>query len=51
MTCTMFEDYLGALEAKIGSKNRNIMVFIDQCPAHPNSWSKLRNICIEFLPP
>lgn len=50
MTYMTFEDYLGALDAKTGSKNRKNILFIDHCPANTNSPSKVGNICIESPP-
>jgi hypothetical protein len=35
MTSHIFENDLHALDAKMGSKNQNILLFLDHFPAHP----------------
>lgn len=49
MTTCVFEDWLHALDAKMGARNRNILLFVDQCSAHPKHMS-LRNVKVVFFP-
>lgn len=49
MTSKLFEEQLHALDAKMGAQNRKIILFIDQCPAHPPTVH-LRNIKLTFFP-
>lgn len=51
MTCSIFEEYLHSIDAKMGCKNRKILLFMDHCPAHPKIVANLRNITLQFLPP
>jgi hypothetical protein len=37
------------LNAKMAAKNRNILLFIDNCAARPKNVSHLCNVCVEFL--
>jgi hypothetical protein len=50
MTSDLFDEYLKALDAKRGGKNRKIILFIDNCPAHPKNIDHLSNVHVEFLP-
>jgi hypothetical protein len=51
MTCVLFEEFLQTLNAEMEAKNRNILLFIDNCAAHPKNVSHLSNVRVEFLPP
>jgi hypothetical protein len=51
MTCTLFEEFLQILNAKMAAKNRNILLFIDICAVHPRNVAHLSNVRVEFLPP
>jgi hypothetical protein len=51
MTCTLFEEFLQTLNAKMAAKHRNTLLFIDNCAAHPKNVAHLSNVCVEFLPP
>jgi hypothetical protein len=51
MTCTLFEEFLQTLNAKMAAKNRNILLFIDNCTAHPKNFAHLSNVRVEFFPP
>jgi hypothetical protein len=51
MTCILFEDFLQTLNAKMAAKNRNILLFIDNCAAHRKNVSHFSNVRVEFLPP
>jgi hypothetical protein len=50
MTSDLFDEYLKALDAKMGGKNRKIVLFIDNCSAHPKNTDHLSNVHVEFLP-
>jgi hypothetical protein len=50
MTSDLLDEYLKAFDAKMGSKNRKIVLFIDNCPAHPKNRDHLSNVHVEFLP-
>jgi hypothetical protein len=47
--CVIHEYYLHALDAKLGSKNQKIILFVGQCPVHLQQTGNLRNICIQFI--
>jgi hypothetical protein len=44
-----FTDYLRTLNAKMSSQNRKILLFIDQCAAHPQNTRYLKNVKDVFL--
>ncbi|XP_046392284.1 tigger transposable element-derived protein 4-like [Ischnura elegans] len=50
MTSHLLQEQMQALDAKMGVQNRKIVVFLDQCPAHPKNMN-LRNIKLVFFPP
>jgi hypothetical protein len=47
----IFTDYLRALDAKMSSQNRKILLFLDQCAAHPQNTSYLKNVKVVYFPP
>jgi hypothetical protein len=49
MTCTILEEFLRTINAKIASKNRNILLFIDSCTADPKDTAHFSNVYVEFL--
>jgi hypothetical protein len=49
MICILFEEFLQTLNAKMAAKNRNILLFIDNCAAHPNNAAHLSNVRVDFL--
>jgi centromere protein B len=51
MTCTLFEEFLQTLIAKMAAKNRNILLFIDNYAAHPKNVAHLSKVYVEILPP
>jgi hypothetical protein len=51
MTFILFEEFLQTLNAEMAAKNRNILLFIDNCAAHPKNVAHLSNVPVEFLPP
>lgn len=48
MTQALFEDFLRKLNKQMKLQNRKIMLFIDQCTAHPDL--QLSNVRVVFLP-
>jgi hypothetical protein len=44
VTQAIFIDYFRALDAKMSSQNRKILLFLDQCAAHPQDTSYLKNV-------
>lgn len=51
MTSVIFEEYLLHLDRQMAAKNRKILLFIDQCAAHPKNTSALKNVKVVFFPP
>jgi hypothetical protein len=51
VTQAIFTDYLRALDAKMSSHNRKILLFLDQCAAHPQDTSYLKNVKVVYFPP
>ncbi|XP_042911244.1 tigger transposable element-derived protein 6 [Parasteatoda tepidariorum] len=48
ITKALFEDFLQKLNKKMKFQNRKIILFIDQCSAHPDL--QLSNVRVEFFP-
>jgi hypothetical protein len=44
-----FIDYLRALDVKMSSKNTKMLLIVDQCAAHPQDTSYLKNMKICFI--
>lgn len=51
MNSKIFEQYLLDWDKRLQMENRKILLFVDNCPAHPNIQQKLKNIKLEFFPP
>ena len=52
MTSDIFEEYMRNLDKKFANEDRKVLMFIDNCPAHPQSLpSSLKNIRLLFFPP
>ncbi|KAM3936770.1 tigger transposable element-derived protein 4-like [Leptodactylus fuscus] len=51
MTGDFFVQFLRALDAKMGTRNRKVALFLDCCPAHPQEVEGLRNVDLYFFPP
>lgn len=51
MTAEKFKNWLRAFDGKMRAKRRNILLLVDNCPAHPKDLDFLTNIKVEFLPP
>lgn len=50
MTTTIFREWVIMINKQMKQKNRNILLIIDNCPAHPNDLS-FSNVKVQFLPP
>ena len=50
MNSEIFEEWVHKLDRKFRADDRNIALFIDNCPAHP-SISNLTNVQLVFFPP
>jgi hypothetical protein len=50
VTQAIFTDYLRALDAKMSFQNRKILLFFDQCAAHPQDTSFLKNVKVVSFP-
>jgi len=44
MTTEIFCSFLLSLDVQIGAQNRQIILFVDNCAAHPKDTSFLRNV-------
>ena len=52
MTTAIFEKWLLELDEKFGEQKRHVILFIDNCPAHPkNIQDRLDFIKLEYFPP
>ena len=49
MTSVLFKEWLDKLNSKMKMQGRNILLFVDNCGAHPEV--KLTNVKMVFLPP
>ena len=49
MTATLFKEWLSDLDAKMRAQQRQIVMIMDRCPAHPADV-RLTNIEVVFLP-
>ncbi|XP_049267194.1 tigger transposable element-derived protein 6-like [Rhipicephalus sanguineus] len=49
MTADFFREFLTTLDRKMGAKNRKILLFVDQCSAHPKDCN-FTNVTVRFLP-
>ena len=49
VTSEIFRNWLQLINNQIMCKNRKIILFIDNCGAHPDV--QLNNVAVEFLPP
>jgi hypothetical protein len=50
MTAKIFLDFLRQFDARMGSSNRKVLLFVDKCPAHPPDTTFLKNVKFVFLP-
>jgi hypothetical protein len=52
MTGAIYEKWLLELDKKFAAQKRKILLFVDNCPAHPKSvQAKLKNVKLEYFPP
>jgi len=50
MTTKIFCSFLHSLDAQMGVQNRQIVLFVDNCAAHPKDTSFLRNVKVVRYP-
>lgn len=51
MTALIFKKWILNLDKRMGKERRKIVMFVDNCPAHPKSIENLKNIRLVFFPP
>lgn len=52
MTGSLYEEWLYKLDRKFTVQKRNVLLFVDNCPAHPKTISRqLTSIRVVFFPP
>lgn len=51
MTSEIFEKWLLDLNRKFAMQKRKVLLFIDNCPAHPKNIQNLTNIELVYFPP
>jgi hypothetical protein len=52
MISSIFEDWLHQIDQKFRSEKRKIILFVDNCPAHPSvKMKELHAVKVAFLPP
>jgi hypothetical protein len=51
MSSATFEEFLVQLNHQIGAKSRKILLFVDQCAAHPGVTTALKNTKVIFFCP
>jgi hypothetical protein len=50
MTIGISSSFLRSFDASVGAQNRNILLFVDNCAAHPKDTSFLRNVKVIRYP-
>ncbi|KAK3920484.1 Tigger transposable element-derived protein 6, partial [Frankliniella fusca] len=50
MTGDLFIEWLKQVDGKMRAQRRQILLFIDNCPAHPTDLQFLTNVKVEFFP-
>lgn len=51
MTSSIFETWIQKFDKKFHRENRNVLLFIDNCPAHPKVVHNLKAVKLVYLPP
>lgn len=52
MTSGIYKKWILKLDKKFASQNRNVLFFVDNCPAHPKDvQAKLKRIKLAYFPP
>lgn len=52
MTGVLYEEWLSRLDRKFAAQKRNVLLFVDNCPAHPKVVQReLKAIKVVFFPP
>lgn len=49
MTSALFKEFISLVDRRMGSKNRKIVLFLDQCTAHLKQVT-LQNVKLVFVP-
>lgn len=49
MNCNLLNEYLLRLDNELISQDKKIIMFLDDCPAHPREFPKLKNQTVQFL--
>jgi hypothetical protein len=50
MTANIFFHFLRQFDARMGSSNSKVLLFVDKCPAYPPDTTILKNVKVVFLP-
>lgn len=50
MTSELYEEWLSSLDKKFNVENRQILLFVDNCPSHPKITKQFSSIRVVFLP-
>lgn len=50
MTSKIFLNFLNKFEKDMEKQKRNVLLFMDQCPAHPRDLPKLEHVKVLFFP-
>ncbi|KAJ1518785.1 hypothetical protein ONE63_011598 [Megalurothrips usitatus] len=50
MTGPIFIEWLKSVDGKMRAQRRSVILFVDNCPAHPTDLDFLTNVKVEFLP-
>ena len=50
MTITYFEEWVRLFDQQMHAQNRNVLLLLDNCPAHPSKIDGLLNTRLSFLP-
>ncbi|XP_049832850.1 tigger transposable element-derived protein 6-like [Schistocerca gregaria] len=49
ITVDLFIKFLQASDARMGARNRKVVLFMDKCPAHPTNLGFLQNVKVHFF--
>ena len=51
MITTIFTQFLRVLNASKGVQDKNMLLLVDNCAAHPQDMSFIRNVKVVYYPP